>query len=320
MKTEKTDAGCMTLDQGSWLQDAGCWNPSSVVRLPRRSILSKTGRLSSAFTLIELLACQGVAQRAKRSSAFTLIELLVVIAIIAILAALLLPALSRAKEVARESLCMSNEKQQGIAIAVYASDYSDWIICMRGNSGQSYLGSNNTREFNWFMWLPRTGYVNQAPNSTNTIFNCPSAKKNYWWASVADGQTYYGSYGMNSCVAGSIGYSGHTSVKQRTFMELDKTPKKAYRTPLTSCGGKEIEPGDSLSDSAYIHIYTNKTNDPWSNSPPAWIQPRHNRRANFLFCDLHVSAIAAPYGPVGQDDQLKCLNPDTMGDAQYVRY
>ncbi len=255
-----------------------------------------------------------------RLSAFTLIELLVVIAIIAILASLLLPALARAKEVAREALCASNEKQQGVAIGVYATDNSDWIVCMRGDPGLSYLGSNNTREFNWFMWLPRQGYVNEAPNSTNTIFNCPSAKKNYWWTSVADGKTYYGSYGMNSCVAGSEGYSSHTSVKQRKFMELDKTPKKNYRTPLTSCGGKETEPGDDRSDSAYIHIYTNKTYDPWGPTPPAWIQPRHSRRANFLFCDLHVAAINAPYGPIGQDDQLKCLNPDTLGDAQYIRY
>lgn len=250
---------------------------------------------------------------------FTLIELLVVIAIIGILAALLLPALSSAKEAAREAFCVSNEKQQGIAIRVYANDYDDWIVRMRGNPGEVYLGSNNTREFNWFMWLPRQGYVNKAPNSKNTIFNCPSAKRDYYWTSAADGQTYYGSYGMNSCVAGSIGYSGNTSVKQRKFSDLDRTPQKALRTPLTSCGGKDVAP-DSLSDSAYIHIYTNKANDPWGDYPPAWIQPRHNKRANFLFGDLHVKGLTPPYGPIGVNDQLKFLNPDTIGDEEYIRF
>ena len=114
------------------------------------------------FALIELLTVpayakasadapgvsSGEARRAKASSmGFTLIELLVVVAIIAILAAMLLPVLGRAREAARRTVCLSQLRQLYQGYALYYDESEEWIV---GNDVCNYYGYKDfSPEFGW---------------------------------------------------------------------------------------------------------------------------------------------------------------------------
>lgn len=87
--------------------------------------------------------------RQKRNNAFTLIELLVVIAIIAILMAVLMPALSRAREQGKRAVCMSNIKQLNFGWLLYSHDNDDRLI-----NGCTNRGGHNNNEPCWLYFRP----------------------------------------------------------------------------------------------------------------------------------------------------------------------
>jgi prepilin-type N-terminal cleavage/methylation domain-containing protein/prepilin-type processing-associated H-X9-DG protein len=113
-------------------------------------------------------------QKKKTKKYFTLIELLIVIAIIGILASMLLPALSVAREVAKEAACKNNLKQAGLGMIYYIENYNQYLPYYSHTDGQWY--DHVVRELgdDKLMNDPSTDGVRQ-------IFKCPSQKIPFAW-------------------------------------------------------------------------------------------------------------------------------------------
>ncbi|HLK56682.1 MAG TPA: DUF1559 domain-containing protein [Chthonomonadaceae bacterium] len=105
---------------------------------------------------------------------FTLIELLVVIAIIATLAAILFPVFAQAREKARQTSCLSNEKQIGLALMQYVQDYDE--TTPQGSAEYTYTWSDgNGNSYSYSYPIPGAGWANELNPYTKNfqIFKCP---------------------------------------------------------------------------------------------------------------------------------------------------
>ena len=116
----------------------------------------------------------------RRGAAFTLIELLVVVAIIAILAALLLPALARAKARARQIQCLNDCKQLGLAALLYADENEDLLPRERGGTAYNPppIVAAITNQNVWYnVWLIAAG---KPPASAYMDLSVPRARKEFY--------------------------------------------------------------------------------------------------------------------------------------------
>jgi prepilin-type N-terminal cleavage/methylation domain-containing protein/prepilin-type processing-associated H-X9-DG protein len=122
-------------------------------------------------------------------SAFTLIELLVVIAIVSVLAALLLPALSKGKELGRSAACISNLHQIGLALQMYVDVNNNHLPVMRDRSSDTNAAATNS--------LPSVDVVLRGELGNTNVLRCPSdydqvfekTGSSYSWNSLLNGES-----------------------------------------------------------------------------------------------------------------------------------
>ncbi|MFH0795862.1 MAG: DUF1559 domain-containing protein [Candidatus Omnitrophota bacterium] len=185
----------------------------------------------------------------RKALGFTLIELLVVIAIIAILAAMLLPALSQAREKARQARCMSNMKQMGLALYMYTGDYDDFFP----------YGSNTTAALGQW-WNELLSYI----GNSQKVFICPSDRTGaYSYQYLSYG---YNRYGMSSEYTTVSGYT-----MERKFSLVRKPEKRLF-----------IADRGNESKNSQAPTVT------WGNATYTLSDLHTGKRTNVVFVDGHV--------------------------------
>jgi prepilin-type N-terminal cleavage/methylation domain-containing protein/prepilin-type processing-associated H-X9-DG protein len=205
-------------------------------------------------------------------SAFTLIELLVVIAIIAILAAILFPVFARARENARRSSCMSNERQQALGLKQYAQDYDERLPAAW-----------------YYTTLPPWHVLLQPYVKSYQIFRCPSVRRFALSSAYNDG-AYYSTYSLPGI--------GNTAVKKTIYnldgLHLSEVSEPARTWMIVETGYRGV--GDTLYvDSGYGYASPRFDNVPVGGSPEGnanyFIYDLHLDGSNVAFVDGHVKWI-----------------------------
>lgn len=215
---------------------------------------------------------------------FTLVELLVVIAIIAILAAVLMPALSKAREQARKAVCASNLKQAYICLYLYAEDFQGWGIPM--------IDNEEPYQVNYNMTVP----IMKSYFPNLKIFRCPSTEKRHTSAGTYTGGRLHTSYvvGFGTGTFYTSGYTIWFGYRLASG-QADTTEASRARVPcpnINFCGKVVKDP--QFGTSHYVRKPAAQVcmADMWSttgvwDSPNDW-RVSHRDGINQLYMDGHV--------------------------------
>jgi prepilin-type N-terminal cleavage/methylation domain-containing protein/prepilin-type processing-associated H-X9-DG protein len=214
--------------------------------------------------------------------AFTLIELLVVIAIIAILAAMLLPVLTRAKQKAKSIACLSNSRQICMGFLTYAGDYGDQLPDLNAGVYPMPLGA-------WWFQILSSGKYLTSSTVSNNVWRCPEVRDQD--VSLIYGVPWEG-YGP---VEGTIiRYAYTTTGQTQGSLKLSQI-HRGSQLWLMGDTGVPRDP-NRVPDSGYTTEIVTFAPDPvtgWSAyAPSIQKQPacRHNQRGVFSLCDGHVES------------------------------